>query len=283
MMITCLLQSPFSMQQNRFSFGQCLLTSLQFAFMFCGATHKCTTLGLCTNRVYRQRPLCVQESYYSVILLSCWEPHCWPQPQPLFLQPQPGRDGGQVSTNLKACPGKSFFCMPLCRDLPSHANTLVWENVLSLLSVRPWGNQLQKLQYNQFQGQLQNTNATNRIGGLGLVFFDFFRRCLAFLMLSFFHTIPSALFASVVQLCIFTAACAEECKFYLFFKNLRNGSCLSSILFSLHSKLCFSCMKQARGAEPHTISGLCHFSYMEQQLYFDVISFGFLIIRIICC
>lgn len=38
---------------------------------------------------------------------------------------------------LKTCSDKSFFCVPLCRDLPSPVDTLIWANVPSLPNVTP--------------------------------------------------------------------------------------------------------------------------------------------------
>ena len=61
---------------------------------------------------------------------------------------------GQVITGLEACPGKYFFCMPLCRDLPSHVNTLIWANVPSLTHVTPRG---------KFQPQSFKINCKNSI------------------------------------------------------------------------------------------------------------------------
>lgn len=50
---------------------------------------------------------------------------------------------------------------------------------------------------------------------------------------------------------------------FFFFLNLPpSGSCFSSILFKLHSKVCFSCMKKSRGAEAHAYIWLTPF-----QLY----------------
>lgn len=161
----CLLQSPFPMLQNRFNFSQCLLTSSQFAFLFWDATHKGTTLGLqieCADRgLYVYRKVTAQSFCWAEG--SCREPHSWPQPQTLFPSSLSHVQAEMVArwsqTSRPTLANISFAC----RDLPSHANTLIWENIPSLLSVRPCGergefsawkllNQLQKIQYNPFRG-----------------------------------------------------------------------------------------------------------------------------------
>lgn len=63
---------------------------------------------------------------------------------------------------LKTCSDKSFFCVPLCRDLPSPVNTLIWDNVPSLPNVTPQDKfhpesfkiNCKKIQCNQFRGYL---------------------------------------------------------------------------------------------------------------------------------
>lgn len=46
---------------------------------------------------------------------------------------------GQVVMGLRALSGKYSCCMSLCRDLPSHVNTLLWANAPFLPHITPWG------------------------------------------------------------------------------------------------------------------------------------------------